>query len=70
MVAVREVHAAEQQFGIVQMIFKLRLRLCRKQMHDRGEVIFLVEVEQDLTVMQVLYDDRLRLVPCERRKRR
>ena len=61
-VAVRQVHTAEQQLGLLEMLGQLALLLCRQKPHDRRKIIFLVEVEKDLAVLRVPYDDRLRIV--------
>ena len=48
------------------MIFELRLLLRSQQTNDRREVLFLVEIEQHLAVVRVLYDGRFSLAVCSK----
>ena len=53
-----QVQAAEQQFRIVAMRRQVTLRAIGLSAYDRGEVVALVEMEQDVAIVQVQHADR------------
>src|SRR6188474_3774762 len=57
MLAVRQIQAAEHELGLCAMMLELAALLRREQARQRGEVVFLKEVEQHLAVSKVLNDD-------------
>jgi hypothetical protein len=61
-VPVGEVQAALEQIGLGGMLLELTLLLCCQQPYDRRKIVFLVEVEEDLAVMRLLYDDGLGVI--------
>jgi hypothetical protein len=60
--AIREVHPGQQQVGFVSMLRETVLLPGYKQPYDRGDVVFLVEMKQGLTVLRILDDDGVRAI--------
>ena len=61
MLTVGQVHAAEQQFRLGVMGYKVLPLLRRQQPDDSGKVVLLIKVKQDLAVVGVLHNNRTRI---------
>jgi hypothetical protein len=70
MMTIGKIHAAEQQFGFITMVFELSLLLRGQQADYRREIFFLVEVEKYFTELRVPYDSWFNFVVGRPRLRR